>query len=64
MTKTEPMTAVEATKALGVRLNYTYILLREGRLRATRDKRNEWQIDPNSVAEYAAQREARKAMSA
>jgi len=62
MTKTEPMTAVEATRALGIRLNYTYILLREGKLRATRDRRNEWQIDPVSVAEYAAGRSARKAV--
>jgi excisionase family DNA binding protein len=62
MTKT-PMTAIEVARKLGVRLNYVYVTLREGRLRGTRDERNEWMVDPSSVEEYATRPRARKVAS-
>ena len=45
------MTIAETARELGMRINYVYLLIREGKLTATKVNRS-WLVDAASVAAY------------
>ena len=50
-TATPTMTALEAAQEIGIRLNYIYLLLREGKIRG-KQIYGHWLVDRSSVEEF------------
>jgi len=57
------LTAVEAARAAGVRLDGLYVTLRSGRIRARKGSDGQWRIAASDFERYVAQRKQRRSSS-